>query len=124
MNNDAATLAADYTEDGILVEQTGPIFGREAIEKHWADRLQKVHFSNLVSTVDPDSPHLIGTDGKEMWATGGWSTTIKGEDFGPKQIKGYWSGLREGDDWKIRMLTTNVTPADAKPSPTATPVKE
>ena len=106
MNNDAAALAADFTEDAILVEQTGPIFGREAIEKHWADRLQKVHFSNLVSTVDPDSPHLIGVNGKEVWATGGWSSTIKGENFGPTQIKGYFSVIREGDDWKIRMLTT------------------
>ncbi len=26
--------------------------------------------------------------------------------------------IREGDDWKIRMLTTNLTPA---PSPTASP---
>jgi ketosteroid isomerase-like protein len=118
MNNDAAALAADFAEDAVLVEQEGPTFGREAIEKHWADRLQKVHFSNLVSTVDPDSPHLIGADGKEVWATGGWSTTIKGKDFGPTQLKGYFSVLREGDDWKIRMLTTNVTPAPAAPAET------
>ena len=28
-------------------------------------------------------------------------------------MKGYWSTIdrREGDDWKIRMLTVNVTPA-------------
>ena len=118
MNNDAAALAADFAEDAVLVEQEGPTFGREAIEKHWADRLQKVHFSNLVSTVDPDSPHLIGADGKEVWATGGWSTTIKGKDFGPTQLKGYFSVLRESDDWKIRMLTTNVTPAPAAPAET------
>jgi hypothetical protein len=30
-------------------------------------------------------------------------------------MKGYWSTIdrREGDDWKIRMLTVNVTPAPA-----------
>jgi hypothetical protein len=29
------------------------------------------------------------------------------------EMKGYWSTIdrREGDDWKIRMLTLNVTPA-------------
>jgi hypothetical protein len=57
-----------------------------------------------------------------MWATGGWSTDIKGKDFGPTQIKGYWSVIREGDDWKIRMLTSNISPSPAAtPSPTTTP---
>jgi uncharacterized protein (TIGR02246 family) len=122
-NNDAGAVAALYTEDAVLVEQGGPAFGREAIEKLWADRFQKVHFSDLVSTVDDDCPHIIGTDGKEVWATGTWSATIKGEKFGPTPIKGYWSVIREGDDWKIRMLTTNVTPPPpaATASPTASP---
>jgi uncharacterized protein (TIGR02246 family) len=122
-SNDAAAVAANYTEDAVLVEQDGPtLFGRKAIEKLWADRFQKVHFSDLVDTLDEDSPHIIGTDGKHMWATGGWSATIKGENFGPTKIKGYWSVIREGDDWKIRMLTSNVAPAPpatdaATPSP-------
>ena len=118
--NDAAAVAANFTEDGVNVEQDGTTFGREAIQKLWADRFQNVHFSNNLVTVDEDSPHFIGTDGKQMWATGAWSATIKGEKFGPTQIKGYWSVIREGDDWKIRMLTSNVTPAPAAtPSPTA-----
>jgi hypothetical protein len=92
--------------------------------------LQKVHFSNLVSTVDPDSLHLISVNGKEMWATGGWTTTIKGENFGRTQIKGYFSVIgcvtvRAGDCWKNRMLVVNVAPSTpagaATPSPTATP---
>lgn len=118
--NDAAAVAANFTEDGVSVEQDGSSFGREAIEKLWADRFQKVHFSDNVATPDEDSPHIIGTDGKEMWATGSWSATIKGENFGPTQIKGFWSVIREGDDWKIRMLCSNVTPAPpATSSPTA-----
>jgi len=122
--NDAAAVAANFTKDAVNVEQDGPTFGREAIEKLWADRFQKVHFSDLVDTLDEDSPHIIGADGKELWATGGWSATIKGENFGPTQIKGFWSviRIREGDDWKIRMLTSNVTPPPAAaPSPTASP---
>jgi hypothetical protein len=83
-----------------------------------------VHFSDHVITSDQDSPHIIGTDGKEMWATGGWSSTIQVQNSDPIQIKVYWSVIREGDDLKIRMLSANVTPADAKPSPTATPANQ
>jgi uncharacterized protein (TIGR02246 family) len=112
-NNDAVAAAACFTEDAVYVTDSGPINGREAIEKWYADLFQKVHFSDHIITIDQDSPHIIGTDGKEMWATGGWSTSIKGENFGPTQIKGYWSVIREGDDWKIRMLTSNITPTPA-----------
>jgi ketosteroid isomerase-like protein len=111
---DAAAVAANYTEDGVAVEQDGPTFGREAIQKLWADRFQNVQFSNNRVTLDEGSPNIIGTDGKQMWATGSWSATIKGKDWGPKDIKGYWTVIREGDDWKIRNLTNNVTPEPTK----------
>jgi hypothetical protein len=88
-----------------------PRSSAKAIEKWFADHFQGAHFSNTLITVDQDSPHMIGTAGNEMWATGGWSATIKGENFGPTQIKGFWSVIRGGDDWKIRLLTTNVAPA-------------
>ena len=41
-----------------------------------ADLFQKVHFSDHIITIDQDSPHVIGTDGKQMWATGGWKAQI------------------------------------------------
>jgi SnoaL-like protein len=53
---DAAALAALYTEDAVLVTDTGPVHGREAIEKHYADEFQNVHFNDLLTTVDEDSP--------------------------------------------------------------------
>jgi len=119
--NDAAAVAANFTEDGVNVEQGGTTFGRAAIEKLWADRFKQVHFSNNKVTVDEDSPHMT-TDGKQMWATGSWSATIQGEKFGPTEIKGYWAVIREGDDWNIRMLCSNVTPPPAPAaSPTASP---
>jgi uncharacterized protein (TIGR02246 family) len=93
-NNDAAGVAAAFTEDGVLVAQEGPSFGRAAIQKFYEDLFQKVHFSNNVTTVDENSPHVIGSDGKAVWATGAWSATIKGEGFGPIDIKGYWSAIR------------------------------
>ena len=48
-NGDAAALAALYTEDAVLVTQDGSSFGRQSIEKHYADLFQKFHFSNLLT---------------------------------------------------------------------------
>ena len=110
--SDAAAAAACFTQDAVLVTDRGPVNGREAIEKWYADFFKYVLWSDHVITIDQDSPHVIGTAGNEIWATGGWSSTIKGESFGPLQIKGYWSVIRVGDDWKIRMLTSNSAPAN------------
>jgi ketosteroid isomerase-like protein len=112
--NDAAAVAGQFTEDGILVTETGPVNGRKAIEKYYEDVFKQVRFSNDLAPVDEDSPHIIGTAGNEMWATGAWSATFQGKDWGPTDFKGYWSVIREGDDWKIRMLSFNTTPPPAK----------
>jgi ketosteroid isomerase-like protein len=121
-NNDAVALAALFTEDAVLVEQSGAVNGREAIEKHYADLFQNVHFSNNVTTYnDPNSPHIIGTAGNEMWENGEWSMTYQVKGGDPVQIKGYHSSIavREGGVWKKRMLTSNVTPAPAATVKTA-----
>ena len=123
-NGDAAALAAFYTVDALEVTDSGPIYGREAIEKHYADLFQKTYFSDYLITLDPDSPHSIGVTGKDMWGTGGWSATIKSENLGPAQIKGYWSIIREGDDWKIRMMTWNVAPPPAETNTLSTLAQE
>jgi ketosteroid isomerase-like protein len=117
-NGDAAALAALYTEDAIEVTDQGPIYGRKALEKHFADVFQKVHFSNHLLTLDQDSPHIIGTTGNEVWETGAWSQTIQGQNFGPIQLKGYHSSIavREGGIWKKRLVTWNITPAPAAPA--------
>ena len=116
--NDAAAVAALFTEDGVYMSDRGPVVGREAIEKWHADLFKQFHLSNSLITVDEDSPHMIGTASNELWATGAWSATIQGQNFGPIQIKTYWSVIREGDDWNIRMLSP--VPA-ATPSPATTP---
>jgi uncharacterized protein (TIGR02246 family) len=110
--NDAAAAAACFTQDAVLVTERGPVYGLEAIEKWYADLSKYMKQSDVVVTIDQDSPHLIGTAGNEIWATGGWSSTIRGDNFGPIQVKGYWSVIRVGDDWKIRMLNPNTTPAN------------
>src|SRR6516162_4413902 len=120
-NNDPVALAPLYTEEAVLVTDQGPIYGREAIEKHHVDDFQKVHFSNWLTTYDEYSPHIIGTAGNEMWENGTWSGTIQGQNFGPIQIKGYHSSIavREGGIWKKRMVSWNVNPA-----PAATPSQQ
>ena len=117
-NNDATALAALYTDDAVLIEETGPVYGREAIEKHYKDVFQNVHFSNNHTTYnDPNSnsPHAIGTDGNEMWENGEWSMTwqVKGED--PVQGKGYHASIavRDGGVWKKRMVMVVKTPPTA-----------
>jgi len=114
-NNDAAAMAPLYTDDAVLVAPEGPVFGREAIAKLWVDLFQKVHISNHFCTVDQNSPHSIGTGGNEIWGSGGWGQTVKGQNFGPTQVKGNFSYIlvREGDAWKFRMETWNITPAPA-----------
>ena len=118
--NDAAAVAATFKEDGVLLTPDGTFFGRKAIEEYYTEVFKQVHLSNNLASVDKDSPHIIGTDGKQMWATGNWTATVRGQNFGPAEAKGNWSVIREGDDWKIRMLAINEKPAPvATPSPIA-----
>jgi len=114
-NNDAAVIAALYTEDAVFVSDTGPIYGRQAIEKWYTDVFQGWHPKNHIGKPDGDAPRTIGTASNEAWETGEWSETGQGKDGVPIQIRGYWSAIdsRQGDDWKIRMLTYNLTPAPA-----------
>ena len=51
-NGDAAALAALYTEDAVLVNETGPIYGREAIEKYYARLFQHIQYANHTSEAD------------------------------------------------------------------------
>jgi ketosteroid isomerase-like protein len=123
-NNNPAALSALFTEDAVFVTDRGPVNDRQAIEKWYTDLYKGWHPKNHFIKFDGNAPHLIGTAGNEMWATGEWSETLQGETGGPIQAKGYWGAIyiREGDDWKLRMLTYNVTPAPAAtPSPTANP---
>jgi hypothetical protein len=65
----------------------------------------------------------IRTGGNEIWENGEWSCTITvlGQSGDPIQLKGYHSSIavREGDVWKKRMLTWNITPAPAPAAKTA-----
>src|SRR5271166_1357010 len=122
-NGDAVAAAAFFAEDGVLVNDTGPVYGQKAIEKYYAGVFQNVHFSNYIITVDQNFPQIIGKADDEAWSTGEWSSTVRGQDLGPVEKKGYWSVIdtREGDARKIRMLTWNMTPAPPSPAQTVDP---
>ena len=114
-NNDAAAMAALFTEDAVFVTDKGPIYGRQAIEKWYANDFEQWHHSNHIGKKDPNSPRIIGT-ADNIALNGDWSLTVQGKTGDPIQLKGYWSAIetREGNDRKIRMLTYNVTPPPAK----------
>jgi ketosteroid isomerase-like protein len=109
-------VAALYTENAILVPDTGPVYGREAIEKFWAGLFKQFHVSNQADKAAPDSPHTIGTAGNEAWSHGQWKVTLQGQDGKPFELTGNWTEIyrREGDTWKKRLDTWNTTPSPAK----------
>ena len=118
--NDAAAVAGCFTQDAFLLTRYGRFSGRQAIEHYYAEVFKEVQSSNNLISIDEDSPHTLGMAGDELLGTGTWSQTVKGQ-HGSTQVKGSWSAIAEfvkGDDWKIRMLTTNTTSA---PAPIALP---
>ena len=135
-NNDPAARVALYTRDAVFVTPDGgPIIGRQAIQKWFTDVYQWWHPKNSIHKVDGNTPHLIGTACNELWATGEWSETGQGKKGELISIKGYWLCIyvREGDDWKIRVMAGNAAPdsvilinksfapqSAATPSPTTT----
>ena len=117
--NDAASLARCTPKTRFSCRpRTGPVYGREAIEKYFADLFRQYHASNCVSTPDQYSPHIIGTGGNELWSSGDGSLTLKAKTGDSIQLKGKWSAIyiREGNAWKIQMDIWNIAPEAATPA--------
>jgi ketosteroid isomerase-like protein len=106
--NNATAVAALYTEDALLwPPERGPVYGREAIEKYYADLFREYDASDCVIRPDRDSPQIIGTDGK-LGSSGNWSATLKPKTGGDsKQLKSKWKSIYALEDlvWKIEMDT-------------------
>jgi hypothetical protein len=75
--SDAAAIAALFTEDGVFVTDTGPVYGRQAIQKRYEDVFQQLQIKKHVGIPDQGCPHTIGTAGNEVWENGEWSETIQ-----------------------------------------------
>src|SRR6516225_1306618 len=61
-NHDAAAIAALFTEDAIFVTDAGTLYGRQAIEKFYADDFKGWQPKNHTSTADPHSARMLGPD--------------------------------------------------------------
>jgi uncharacterized protein (TIGR02246 family) len=92
-DNDAAAIAALFTRDAVFVTTEGPIIGRQAIEKWYADVFQWWHPKNHIIKVDGNAFHLIGTAGNELWATGEWSETGQGKNHNLSPSRAIGQGL-------------------------------
>jgi hypothetical protein len=83
----------------------GLISGRASIESDAAEGFK-------VYTSDPSTLEQVKMIGNGvMLMAGTWSGTYNGPN-GPVHLKGYWSDtdVRDGNTWKIRQETYNVTP--------------
>ena len=123
VNSDAAALAALYTDDAVHVTfNRPPIYGREAIQKHFENDFKKLklHFIQFISKPEEYSPHVIGTAGNELWGTGEFDQTFQFENANPMRQKGHFLCVlvRDGDALKIKVDTFNFSgpavPAETK----------
>jgi uncharacterized protein (TIGR02246 family) len=105
--NDAAAVAALFTEDAVLLAPDGMFSGRQDIEKRYADTFQRWP----ITTFSSQRSQLNAID-NAVWSVGEWWSTLQSQT-GPKFKRGHWSAIyvREGDAWKIRMLNLIEHPA-------------
>ena len=103
--DNAAGLAALFTEDAACITAQGVLIGREAIAEG-LDHLFKG--SCLTSQIfQIDQLYSLGSD---AWSVGQWWTTLQSLQ-GAAFLSGYWSAIfvQEGGAWKMRMLTLSET---------------
>ena len=104
--NDAAGVAAFYTEDGVNVQPWGGGFhGRQAIEKGYVQLdVKSWQIGSYITTVD-----RVVAVGNEVRSTGRWSCVHKNWSGAPGNADGHysWVIVREGDTWKIRKNTAS-----------------
>ena len=89
-NNDAASLAALFTEDAVFVTNTGPVYGRQAIEKWITERLPRMAPQQQAHQGRSKfASHLLGT-ADSIASSGEWSVIIRGKYGDPIQVKGHF----------------------------------
>ncbi len=106
---DAAGVAALFSEDGVRVTPQGIIQGRAAIQKD-ADKRFQARFRDLSVT-----PLIVRASSASIWEAGEWTMKI-----GDQPVRGYFAMtlVRDGDNFKIRDDTFNIAPPSS-PRPQA-----
>jgi ketosteroid isomerase-like protein len=94
--HDPAACAAFYTEDAVWQTYHGTYYGRQRIEKVYADWcFKRWNKHNWVTTIRKVMPV-----GNEVRATGMWSCDLGGGEADNGLCS--WVLVHQGDTWKIR----------------------
>jgi len=104
---DAVTIAGLYAENAVFNTPEGTFHGRKAIEELYAKHyFGEAHSKNVLTVVN----EAIAA-GKEVHATGTWSDTFEEPSTGTIHAEGTysWVLLHEGDTWRIRESTYDIT---------------
>jgi len=104
---DAVSVAGLYAEDAVFNTPEGTFQGRQAIEELYAKHyFGEVHSKNVVTVVN----EAIAAE-NEVRATGTWSDTFEEPSTGTIYAEGTysWVLLHEGDTWRIRESTYDIT---------------
>ena len=85
----------------------GMISGRKDIEKRYAETFQQRPFATFSSQMC----HQLNAIDNAVWSAGEWAESLQSQN-GPKFERGCWSAIyvREGNAWKIRLLTLSARP--------------
>ena len=102
---DAPGIASMFTKDAVRLSSTAAAVGPQAVEEIFKTQF-KAGYNHIDLTVDQVSP--LGDDA--AITIGEYHATGQGQS-GPLKVEGRWSEVevREGGEWKIRLLT--VVPA-------------
>ena len=94
--NDAAAVAAFYTEGAVAVTPLGVFSGRQGIEKYFEGVFQRSHLTDHANKLD--HVYTLGTD---LCLIGGWAVNSSGVAAGGHRTL---VCTRNGDTWKIRVM--------------------
>jgi uncharacterized protein (TIGR02246 family) len=99
--DNAADLAALFTEEAVCVTPQGVLVGREAIAEGLEHLFEGSCLTNQIFQLN--QLHSLGND---AWSVGQWWTTLQSLQ-GRAFLSGYWSAIlvQDGGAWKLRMLT-------------------
>src|SRR5271166_5401202 len=116
-SNDAAALAALFTDDAIEVRDTGPIYGRDALQvRSWPaeyrgglasgrEALQKRFEADFATNPGKMVNQLV-----QLYPIGSAICEITNSDVGGWKAQTVAIWVRDGDTWKSRMTYVNNQP--------------
>jgi hypothetical protein len=101
--NDAAAVAALFTEDALFVAPDGMFSGRQDIENKHADKFNRSPITTFNSGLQRGHPNPIDN---AVWQAGQWTSTFQSQAE-PASASGFWTAIyvHEGEALKIHLFT-------------------